>query len=1007
MDNFLTHRGCVIPSPINVGPLGRRIAVIGRVIGIKRIAVIGRVIGIKRIAVIGRVIGIKRIAVISRVIGIKRIAVICRVIGIKRIAVIGRVIGIKRIAVISRVIGIKRIAVISRVIVIKRIAVIEPGHRDQEDRRDQPRHWDQEDRRDQPRHWDQEDRRLLSMGDPDMYSGKLRKRQLAKPKDTIRSYSEVATMHGIYYVFEKEGSMLTRGLWFFIGLLLVALSLYFIISAYLSWQADPVLTTASTTGRSIYDVHFPAITICGLGTVWASFEEALVGQMLEYAKGRGIEVNNITGTIRPNAVFAKETDVWKFVEESFPGLITQNPLQIISTIASRSPDQTNMANVQVFGFDQCSDQKDEKGDEESTFTPCLWTNDIFDGYDRCYLPRQSSGNSLEFACESKYEVYDPTSNKDLVTLAGLFLNGTLTANGPFWTRIYNDRAEGEWITDNDIVVSKSNFPTIETINLDEEDDCATLTYLKSSQKFQLDSISCEDANTFGLCCYTGQEEVNCTNYEHERPVNERDIPLDSILNSTKLSEAKAKTNQLKTRLLKQYNRLNLTAAFDKIFELLWYSQLPCYDVTNVAEMKTKVSRGLLRRCEWKGVKMSCSAIFETFPTDRGMCCSFNIEKANDVFKAGKYRDMVSKLQLRDRQRSWVNTSVPRSYTQKGEPKSEAGVNKGLRLILDAHTNLLSMSSVTEDFQGFLAIVHSKGSYPLSALKNIRIRPGHENLVQMDAIKIVADDAIRSISVDKRDCYFTDELPLKFHQNYSYANCLLECSMEFAQNQTGSHNQCYPWFLPTTGSDSTFCDPWLGEKFLNAFSNIPQGKCQHCKPDCRGVNYKTSATAVPFRRCDNQNLGTSSFCDFNERNRMDPPIFGEQVKQEYKESSKSSEGYVQEISSSMRNYSENAKADIFPKLSNTNGQYDAYDKDIAVVNFYFETTSVFEFKRQARMTIIDFASQVGGFLGLCIGFSICSAFEIFYWSDSDVLQGTKRIAPLGVDYGQKSLEVLCN
>ena len=39
------------------------------------------------------------------------------------------------------------------------------------------------------------------------------------------------------------------------------------------------------------------------------------------------------------------------------------------------------------------------------------------------------------------------------------------------------------------------------------------------------------------------------------------------------------------------------------------------------------------------------------------------------------------------------------------------------------------------------------------------------------------------------------------------------------------------------------------------------------------------------------------------------------------------------------------------------EYDAYEKDIAVVNFYFETPAVFQFKRTVRMTDIEFLSQV--------------------------------------------------
>lgn len=34
--------------------------------------------------------------------------------------------------------------------------------------------------------------------------------------------------------------------------------------------------------------------------------------------------------------------------------------------------------------------------------------------------------------------------------------------------------------------------------------------------------------------------------------------------------------------------------------------------------------------------------------------------------------------------------------------------------------------------------------------------------------------------------------------------------------------------------------------------------------------------------------------------------------------------------------------------------------------------------QARLTLTDFISQIGGLLGLCLGFSVVSLIEIIYW-----------------------------
>ena len=139
-----------------------------------------------------------------------------------------------------------------------------------------------------------------------------------------------------------------------------------------------------------------------------------------------------------------------------------------------------------------------------------------------------------------------------------------------------------------------------------------------------------------------------------------------------------------------------------------------------------------------------------FPTDRGMCCTFNMEKADKMFVKGQYSNEVRQMQIRDASLATPTGAVdlPEWYTKAEEPIPQSGVNKGLSLILDAHTNLLSpgivstkcfcamlckvlvpsnniniAGSVTEDFRGFIAVVEDRRQYPLTDQKNIRIRPG--------------------------------------------------------------------------------------------------------------------------------------------------------------------------------------------------------------------------------------------------------------------------------------------
>ena len=59
-------------------------------------------------------------------------------------------------------------------------------------------------------------------------------------------------------------------------------------------------------------------------------------------------------------------------------------------------------------------------------------------------------------------------------------------------------------------------------------------------------------------------------------------------------------------------------------------------------------------------------------------------------------------------------------------------------------------------------------------------------------------------------------------------------------------------------------------------------------------------------------------------------------------------------------------------------YNAFENDIAMVQFYFEKEDILQLKRSERVSIEDLFSSFGGNLGLGLGFSCISLAEIIYW-----------------------------
>ena len=142
--------------------------------------------------------------------------------------------------------------------------------------------------------------------------------------------------------------------------------------------------------------------------------------------------------------------------------------------------------------------------------------------------------------------------------------------------------------------------------------------------------------------------------------------------------------------------------------------------------------------------------------------------------------------------SFYESDEPKWYKNK-EPKPHPGLDKGLRLVLDAHSDQISHGTVFDDFKGFVAVVGDKRNFPLTKRQSFLLKSGRENYVSISATYIKSDEAIRKIDPQKRFCYFYDEYPLDLHKTYTQANCILECTINYGRELMNSN--CTPWYFP--------------------------------------------------------------------------------------------------------------------------------------------------------------------------------------------------------------------
>jgi hypothetical protein len=431
-------------------------------------------------------------------------------------------------------------------------------------------------------------------------------------------------------------------------------------------------------------------------------------------------------------------------------------------------------------------------------------------------------------------------------------------------------------------------------------------------------------------------------------------------------------------------KLNSTASFLSLFSSLWHTRTPCFDLKGITAQNDR-EQSLLKYCEWKGLEIPCSDIFTSFPTDQGMCCSFNMGAAENIFIASTYLRVIQNLQ--DIDKTMAFNSMNNQYARKGITKSqlkiEPGKSKGLTVILDAHSDFYSSTSFSSDTQGFTGQISKSGSFPQRSMGSFDINPGHNNLVTISATIINSDDSLKNMDpIHIRKCYFEWENSfMKLFKNYTQTNCLLECKLFNAtymmkQKYNSSYNDCLPWNFPSPDVNPFICDPWQTVEINELMSKTPYEECQKCIPDCVSTIFKSKVTAVPLRNCSLINIGNNTFCNAFNPSRIKPNMLSDLVVFNIYNRFRTLPYYVSRMfSSSQRKYGSSLKhGDVF---ESTNYPYSAFNKDIAKVQLYFDSATMMGIQRSSTMTSTDFFSNVGGIFGLVLGMGLISLAELLW------------------------------
>ena len=193
---------------------------------------------------------------------------------------------------------------------------------------------------------------------------------------------------------------------------------------------------------------------------------------------------------------------------------------------------------------------------------------------------------------------------------GNLKNATISSTD-LWINAYGTPQDGFKFRGSQQLVSTTNFKLLKLTNtLQDYNFCLKGTSYPIGNITVLNMVTtiCNQ-NFMTVCRKKSLNFQECSSNTNQTSVIYKEV--DETLNFlTKLF-----VQNLTTNYKLMFHRINMTASYKSLFSMLWYSKLPCFDLNGVTS-ETGGEKSILKSCYWRGVKISCTAIFNTFPTDQ-------------------------------------------------------------------------------------------------------------------------------------------------------------------------------------------------------------------------------------------------------------------------------------------------------------------------------------------------------------------------------------------------------
>ncbi|XP_061710729.1 pickpocket protein 28-like isoform X2 [Cydia pomonella] len=371
---------------------------------------------------------------------------------------------------------------------------------------------------------------------------------------------------------------------------------------------------------------------------------------------------------------------------------------------------------------------------------------------------------------------------------------------------------------------------------------------------------------------------------------------------------------------------------------------------------------IFMECSWRN-KVDCLKKFRPTLTADGICYTFNILATDEIFRRNSVYQKRYYLNSSTLKNGWSLEKNYYSYPNDAFPRR--GRANGAREDL-----YLSLKEVTDrDFAcdrqtrpGYKVYLHHPADLPQVSLHSYAAQPGKTTsfAIKLDILD-TADELLSNYAPEIRQCYSPTERYLQFFQSYSSINCQLECLTNYTIKICG----CVSFYMPRNSS-TPICpaNKWnCTEEALDLYAaqeDLNDGdisKCR-CLPSCKDVNYDADTVVTKLdleeydkRRKEFQRL-VEEFEDF----------YAEDDDEDYETENKG-------VDNEANNTTD----------TESDGDEDSSNNETQTVNqIYYRYPRFVAMERSELVGLSQFLADVGGTLGLFLGFSFLTLAEIFYF-----------------------------